>query len=129
VTIDEYIDAVKDRLLSDGIVVSFRVIRERATLIDGHLRVRVDLAGGDRLDFSEYVRRTPSDEIIVATYSYHWTDADQRPIRRWDNAFHHPSLPNFPYHVHIGVDEAVQSSESVDIFVVLDTIRESIGAL
>lgn len=66
-TIDDYISRVKERLLNDPNVLSFRIVRERATQIDGHLRVRVALPRGSHLDFSEYVRRTPDGEIVVAT--------------------------------------------------------------
>ncbi len=126
-TIDEYISRVKERLLNDPNVSSFHIVRERATQIDGHLRVRVDLPRGSHLDFSEYVRRTPDGEIVVATYSYHWADANQRLIRRWDNAFHHPTLPNFPHHIHMDAEESVHAGEPVDIFFVLATIGKLIG--
>ncbi len=58
-TVVEYFDAVKDRLLTDPAVASFHVIRERVTLIGGHLRARLTLTDGGQLEFSEYVQRSP----------------------------------------------------------------------
>jgi hypothetical protein len=70
-TIAAYLDAMKERFVTDPIVTSFHVIRERSTLIDGHLRARLELADGSQLEFSEYVQRSPAGEIAVIIYSYH----------------------------------------------------------
>ncbi|MFZ1756274.1 MAG: DUF6516 family protein [Caldilineaceae bacterium] len=126
-TIDQYSGAIKERLLRDPIVVSFHVVRERATVVDAHIRVRLTLTGGNYLDFSEYAHRTPEGRIVVATYSYHWADAEQKLICRWDNAPHYPHLPNFPFHLHIGVEETIHPSEPMDIFAVLDEIATRMG--
>ena len=89
-TIVEYLDSVKARLLTDPVVSGFHVIRERATLTDGHLRARLTLADGGLLEFSEYVQRSPDGAINVITYSYHWADVHGNLIRRWDK---HTTLP------------------------------------
>jgi len=70
-TIEAYLDSIKERFVTDPIVISFHVIRERSTLIDGHLRARLALADGSQLEFSEYVQRSPGGGIVVMTYSYH----------------------------------------------------------
>ena len=56
-------------------VTRFDVIRERSTLIDGYLRARLALVDDSQLEFSEYMQRSPTGEIAVITYGYHWTDA------------------------------------------------------
>jgi hypothetical protein len=35
-TIEAYLDSIKERFVTDPIVTSFHVIRERSTLVDGH---------------------------------------------------------------------------------------------
>jgi hypothetical protein len=45
-TIEAYLRAIKERFVTDPTVTSFHVIRERSTLVDGHLRARLDLADG-----------------------------------------------------------------------------------
>jgi hypothetical protein len=72
VTIEAYLDSIKERFVTNPIVTSFQMIRERSTLVDGHLRVRLTLADGSQLEFSEYMQRSPAGEIAVITYSYHW---------------------------------------------------------
>ncbi|QTA87888.1 toxin-antitoxin system TumE family protein [Desulfonema magnum] len=34
-------------------------------------------------------------------YSFHWQDADDRLIIRWDNAPHHRHIKTYPNHKHI----------------------------
>jgi Family of unknown function (DUF6516) len=83
-------------------VTRFHMIRERSTLIDGHLRARLTLVDGSQLEFSEYMQRSPAGEVAVITYSYHWADAANQLITRWDNTPHFPDLPGFPDHMHDG---------------------------
>jgi hypothetical protein len=56
-TIDTYLDSIKERLVSDPMVAGFQVVRERLTLVDEYLRARLTLADGSRLEFSEYRQR------------------------------------------------------------------------
>jgi hypothetical protein len=103
-------------------VTSFHVIRERVTLIGGHLRARLTLTDGSQLEFSEYMQRSPNDQSDVVTYSYHWADAQGNLIRRWDNTPHFPALPGFPHHVHDGATGTVSQGQPVNIFIVLNEI-------
>jgi hypothetical protein len=125
-TVIEYLDAVKERLTTDPLVAGFSIGRERITLVDGHLRARLTISDGSQLEFSEYVQRSPDDQIKVVTYSYHWADADGNLIRRWDNTPHFPDLPGFPHHVHDGRAGSVVPGEPVSIFLVLDEITRLI---
>lgn len=125
-TIDTYLDSIKERLVSDPMVAGFQVVRERWTLVDGYLRARLALVGGSRLEFSEYMQRSPAGEIAVITYSYHWANADNELITRWDNTPHFPDLPGFPDHIHDGVTGEVTSGQPMSIFVVLDVIAGSL---
>src|SRR5262245_66156676 len=121
-TIEAYLDSIKERLVTDPIVTSFHVLRERSTLVDGHLRVRLTLADGSQLKFSEYMQRSPAGEIAVITYSYHWADADNQLITRRDNTPHFPDLPGFPDHIHDGATDQVTTGQPMSIFAVLDVI-------
>lgn len=125
-TILEYLTAIKQRLLTDQLIFSFNVVRERATLTDGHLRVRLTLVNSTLLEFSEYVQQA-EDQIQVITYSYHWAEEDNNLIRRWDNTPHFPDLPGFPHHIHDGVTDEVVPGQPVSIFEVLDQIASLLG--
>jgi hypothetical protein len=43
-TIEAYLAAMKERFVGDPIVTYFHVIRERSTLVDGHIRAQIVLA-------------------------------------------------------------------------------------
>jgi len=121
-TIEAYLEAIKERLVTDPMVTRFDVIRERSTLIDGYLRARLELVDDSQLEFSEYMQRSPVGEIAVITYSYHWADAANQLITRWDNTPHFPDLPGFPDHTHDGVTGEVTPAQPMSIFTVLDAI-------
>jgi hypothetical protein len=121
-SIEAYLGSIKERLVTDPIVTSFHVIRERSTIVDGHLRARLTLADGSQLEYSEYKQRSPAGEITVITYSYHWANADNQPIKRWDNTPHFPDLPGFPDHIHDGATGEVTPGQPMSIFAVLNAI-------
>jgi hypothetical protein len=124
VSVADYLESVKALLLTDPLITNFQIVRERQTLVDGYLRVRVVLSDASLLEFSEYVQRSPSDEIAVITYSYHWADPQGNLLRRWDNTPHFPDLPGFPHHVHDGATNTVYSGQPIDIFAVLEHIKQ-----
>ena len=121
-TIDAYLEAIKERFVTDPVVTQFQILRERSTLMDGYLRARLALADGSQLEFSEYMQRSSDREIVVITYSYHWADANNQLIVRWDNTPHFPDLPGFPDHMHDGVTGEVTPGQPMSIFAVLDEI-------
>ena len=121
-TIAAYLEAMKERFVTDPLVTQFHVIRERSTLMDGYLRARLALADGSQLEFSEYRQRSSDGAIVVITYSYHWADANHELIARWDNTPHFPDLPGFPDHIHDGVTGQVTPGQPMSIFTVLDEI-------
>ena len=121
-TIQEYLESIKERLLTDSAIAVFHILRERITSTDGHLRAKLEMANETFLEFSEYVQIGDEEEIEVKTYSYHWSDAKDQLIKRWDNTPHFPDLPNFPHHVHVGVEDKVESGKQMSIFTVLDEI-------
>ena len=84
--------------------------------MDGYLRARLALADGSQLEFSEYIQRSSAGEIVVITYSYHWADANNQLITRWDNT------PHFPDHIHDGATGQVTPGQPMNIFTVLDEI-------
>ena len=121
-TVSEYLNAVKERLVTDPWIIEFRFLRERITGSDGYLRARLVFADGSFLEFSEYVQCSPDGTIEVITYSYHWADVEGHLNRRWDNTPHFPRLAGFPHHIHIGSAGAVVPGTPVNIFEILDEI-------
>lgn len=121
-SIEAYFVSIKERLVTDTIIISFQIIRERTTLMDGYLRARIQLINQSRLEFSEYIQFSSTGQFQVVTYSYHWANERNQLIRRWDNTPHFPGLLGFPHHIHEGDEHTVVAGEAVSIFVVLDEI-------
>jgi len=126
-TISEYLAAARQRLLAEPVVVSFAILRERATPVDGHWRVKLSLSDGSALEFSEYMHVASGRRIVVVTYSYHWADAEDKLISRWDNTPHFPGLPGFPHHIHDGPADQVRPGQATDIFAILDEIVQRLS--
>ena len=119
---EAYVLNIKTRLLNESNVVEYRITHERATDADIYVRARIKLANDGYLLISEYGEGDESGDIHVIMYSYHWMDAHDKLIARWDNAKHYPDLPGFPHHWHNGDEKNVLPGEPMNLFKVLDFI-------
>ena len=93
-------------LIQSPVIVRFIVLKQNVTRTDGRIRVRASLTDGGLLEFAEYIALNDEAQVVAHTYTFHWQDAQQRLIRRWDNVNHFPDLPHAPHHIH-QVDESV----------------------
>lgn len=66
----------------------------------GTINGTIYLADGSRLEFTERISIERARPVKRA-YRYQFVRA-QIPVFRYDNAPHHPELPGFPHHKHIG---------------------------
>lgn len=98
-SIAAYFDEIESRLISNGIVYSFRIIRRQISATDGKYRVKLTFVDHSEVEFFLYVIESGA-QILLKKYSFHWQGSDETLIRRWDNAPHHPNLPGEPHHVH-----------------------------
>lgn len=121
-----YIEAIRDRLLTDALVIWHDILTERASESEGYFRARVFFEDGSLLDFSVYVIPTRDDAIELVSYRYHWQDKNEKLISRWDNTPHFPHLPNAPHHIHNGGTDEVMAGNPIHIFDVLDIIAEQL---
>lgn len=124
--VPEYLNILKERLLSEPKVISFQIRREREGVSEGYWRGIVLLLDESRLEFAEYFQVMGGETIHVVTYSYHWARENGDCIKRWDNTPHHPELASFPYHVHVGQSASAFTSEPKCLQNVLDEILPEI---
>ena len=118
----EYVESIKNRLLTDALVIWHDILTERASESEGYFRARVYFEDGSLLDFSAYVIPAENDAIELVSYRYHWQDKNEKLISRWDNTPHFPHLPNAPHHIHSGETSEVTAGNPIHIFEVLDII-------
>jgi hypothetical protein len=82
----------------------------------GRLRLVLDYPSGHRLCV-DLALEVWLGYPLWAHYSFHLQDAQGQCVFRYDNSPHHPELPTFPHHKHVGSQQAAQGSA-------LPTIRE-----
>ena len=121
--VSTYFSTLKQALILDQCIGSFRIVREQFGNRDGLIRIKCHLVGGNTFEFAEYVQIARSGRIQRVTYSYHWQTKDGVLIKRWDNAPHHKELAGFPDHLHDG--DKVKSSRPMTLAKVLQVMTRS----
>jgi len=124
--IAQYFDAIEVRLTQSPVISFYQIMNREIALVDGKLRIKMALSDGGLSEFVEYVTEY-GGEIRLSKYSFHWQDAQGKLRRRWDNALHHPELPNAPHHVHLE-DRTVHGIMTVsDLFYVIEQIEQALN--
>jgi len=90
------------------------------------LKFKCDLRfpDGSCLIVSELVEQLGTRRINCIDYKFHYQDAGENLIFRYDNAPHHPHIPTFPDHKHEG--DTIVEAEPPDMSDVLAEIDASI---
>ena len=103
-----------------SIILHFIVIKEEITGEKEVQRCEIILTNHSRLLVYESIQRTKFK------YSYHWMDATNLTIVRWDNSPHYPSISTYPHHKHVGSENNVQESHEQTLYDVLNFIKQQI---
>lgn len=85
------------------------------------------LADGSKLAVSVFADTSGLGPIWLK-YRFHYMNAEDICIFRYDNTPHHPGLTAFPHHKHEGPNEHVTESGPPDIELVLDEVLKHIRA-
>jgi hypothetical protein len=119
-------DEYERLLLLSPIVSRWTVVKRRVQDSGGYVRLRAELTDGGLLEISEYWAETSGAELARLEYSFHWQAADGQLNVRWDNAAHHPELPNAPHHRHRAGGTAEGNRELPTVTSVLRMIESDI---
>ena len=95
------VDSLTDS--GDAVLVSVQVDQRSSVLgfIEGALQFRDD----SRLTFREFIDTTQNEPRLM--YAYHYQDAAQELVFRYDNAAHRPTLSQPPHkHTPAGIEAA-----------------------
>ncbi len=98
------LEEVEPLLAERGVIAEWR--SETRLVLRGELR----FIDGSRLVFLEYLVEHGSVVRRVA-YRFHYEDSRGNLVFRYDNAPHHPELPTFPHHKHLGDGRVVEARE------------------
>ena len=122
---NDYFLGIKLSLLLSTIVKSFKVIRERISERDGHVRIKCALSNEDILEFSIYAILI-DNKPTIENYSFHWQRENGELLYRWDNTPHHPEICTHPHHLHIKEENNVNNSSHQALQNILDFIEQKI---
>ena len=115
------------RLLIENTAVSDFIIKKQRILSDrGHIRIKATLIDGGLLEISEHIIMD-NGSSAKRRYSFHWQNANNQLIRRWDNADHDHALPHAPHHIHHTDGTVAGNPELPTLTAVLAAIESEIG--
>ncbi|GAX61188.1 hypothetical protein SCALIN_C18_0007 [Candidatus Scalindua japonica] len=123
--IRQHFDTVETCLIESPVIISYEVLRREVASSDGKLRINVFLCDGGTFELFEYVAESDG-YIRLLKYSFHWQDTQKKLRRRWDNAPHHPGLPNSPNHIHYEDGVVRGDIDTPDVFFVIREIEEAL---
>lgn len=114
---------IEGLLLESPAVRAYQVTKRLVGPTDGKLRIKVELSGGGKAEFFEYLVATP--EVRIVKYSFHCQTASGTLLKRWDNAPHFPEMPNVPHHVHLADGAVIPAAQPPDIAAVLLELEQA----
>jgi hypothetical protein len=98
-TIDQYFDSIDSairRSAAQDVTISYVV----SSPISVTISAKLTFADESHLEFFEKVMLR-AGRLVKEKYRYQYLK-EKRTIFRYDNSPHHPGLPNFPNHKHVG---------------------------
>ena len=95
-TLEECLNLLEEKLETlSKVIVSITFHKEvDANINRGFIKGRIRFVDGSCLDFSEQL------PVERRKFRFHYMDAQNKLITRWDSAPHHPELPTHPFHMH-----------------------------
>ncbi len=118
--IEAYVQILSNVIADSPITSTFNVTLDKRTPQVGLIRGEVHFVDGSCLHFRELVE-VQSNATICRMYSYHYQDADQTLVFRYDDTPHHPNLGTFPHHKHDGSESNILSAPAPGL---TDVLRE-----
>lgn len=120
--IDSHFRAIENAINDDPLVVIFDLERVYMTRTRAYIKGKINFADDTSLALFQHVEITEHG-LRITDYRYHYMNADDRMIFRYDNAPHHREIDNFPHHKHLprGLEHAVMPTVK-DILEEIDSI-------
>lgn len=120
-TIDDYFHQIEIAITAAHTVHISTVTYDKRSAYVGFLRGTLFFLDGSRLHIREFVN--VEHAINRYMYVYHYQKANGKLVFRYDNTPHHPNIPSFPHHKHIG-SESIQPTPVPDLDLALRDIYQ-----
>lgn len=121
--IRRYLHRLYHTIISRGYVEVERLDFDELPNHQGIIEGRLTFHDGSLLDFDEVVLLR-DEQLVKLRYAYHYQDRSGEPIFRYDNVPHHPNIPTYPHHKHVGY--AVVPAQVPDLSEILREIEQII---
>jgi len=115
-------DAI-DRLTDSGDAVLVSLQLDQRSSVRGFIDGTMQFHDGSQLIFREFLDATRNEPRLM--YAYHYQDAAQQLVFRYDNAAHRPALPQ-PAHRH--TLSGIEPASPPALAEVLDEILRILGS-
>lgn len=121
--IEEYFERVRKAIDDSAIARSSTITLDKRSSHEGFVRGEIYFPDDSILHIREYVDVEISVERLA--YSYHYLDASQQLIFRYDNTGHHKklNLATYPHHKHLGSEDNIIAAAATDLAAVLREIE------
>ena len=98
--IEKHLAAVEQALDQMSDIRVDRYLEEALTSERMNLRIRIRFADGNLLEVNEALE-IQSQVLVWVDYRYHYQNAKNQLIFRYDNTPHFPDLESFPHYKHL----------------------------
>ena len=95
--IEAYFSRLEGILRDFPSIRSYTLTQKIYNLQQGFIGGKIVFENSHSLEFVEVVNQ---EQVGKVKYRYHYMDAEQNLIFRYDNAPHHPETRSFPHHKH-----------------------------
>jgi len=95
-----YAAAFEDAIHGCAVTATYSLNTVQLSQSTGYVEGEVTFVDGSRLIFFEFLRQTATG-LDREKYRYHFMDASNQLLFRYDNAPHHPGVAAFPHHKHL----------------------------
>ncbi|MBN1991540.1 MAG: hypothetical protein JW953_02470 [Anaerolineae bacterium] len=122
--IETYFQQLQDTIESCLVVQSSNITYDKRTTHEGFIHGELYFVDGSILHLREFLDvETTIDRLM---YVYHYMDATNKLIFRYDNTGHHRklNLPTYPHHKHEGHEDNIIASSASDLATVLNEIEQ-----
>jgi len=97
--VDDYFLNLETSILACNHIRTHVITKDKRSDYIGYFKADIYFSNNSHLHIREFV--FTRSEIIKDMYVYHYQDAEDQLIFRYDNTRHFPNLPNFPHHKHV----------------------------
>jgi len=95
-----YAAAIEAAIHSCALVATYNLNTVQLSPNTGYVEGEITFIDSSRLVFFEFLRQTATG-LDREKYRYHFMDAHNQLVFRYDDAPHHPGVATFPHHKHL----------------------------